>query len=241
MRSSASRVLGVARTTSREKPYSSRPGSASSAVVRKPSEGTNSTVNGAAGPEGGGVAAGGEGVDVRPELARVHRDPLVAHRLVGGLHGLDVAGEGHLGVDDDLLAVGEGDHEVGAHARAGVVGAGGLLDEVAVLQQPGHLDHAAQLHLAPAPPDVRRPQRGDQGGGLVLQLRGGLADAAHLLAQLAVRGGAGALHAGEQPVQVVQRLVHRFEPGRLGPPPRRAARRPRGWRQWPAARRGGAR
>ena len=44
-----SSVLGVASTTSREKPCSSSPGSASSAVVRKPSDGTNSTVKGAAG------------------------------------------------------------------------------------------------------------------------------------------------------------------------------------------------
>ena len=134
---------------------------------------------------------------MRPELARVQRDPLVAHRLVGGLHGLDVAGERDLGVDDDLLAVGEGDHEVGTHTGAGVVGAGRLLDEVAVLQEPRHLDHAAQLDLAPTAPDVRRPQRGDQGGRLVLQLRGGVPDGAHLLAKLAVRGRPGALHAGQ--------------------------------------------
>src|SRR3954463_9135090 len=103
-RSRARSVPGVARTMSRAKPYSSSPGSASSAVVRKPSEGTNRTVKGAArrnagGEEGGGgadlgrVAAGGEGVDVGAQLAGVHLPPLVADRLVGGLHRLDVAGE----------------------------------------------------------------------------------------------------------------------------------------------------
>ena len=46
-----------------------------------------------------------------------------------------------------------------------------------------------------------------------LELRRGLADRAHLLAELAVRGGPVALDAGQQPVQVVQRLVHRLEPG----------------------------
>src|SRR4051795_7522088 len=99
---------------SRAKPYSSSPGSASSAVVRNPSDGTNRTVNGAAGRNAGGerrggggarcgggdrrVAAGGQGVDVGAQLPGLKRHALVAKGLVGGLYGLDVAGEGHLGV-----------------------------------------------------------------------------------------------------------------------------------------------
>src|SRR3954451_25141714 len=100
---------------SRAKPYSSSPGSASSAVVRKPSEGTNRTVNGAGGRNAGGerragqgvmgrgeraergrVAAGGERIDVRAQLPGVGGHPLPAGRLVGRLYRLDVAGEGHL-------------------------------------------------------------------------------------------------------------------------------------------------
>ena len=149
------------------------------------------------------------------QLPGVHLHPLVADRLVGGLDGLDVAGERHLGVDDHLTPVGEGHDQVGPHAGALVVDRRGLLDEVAVLEQAGDLDHPPQLHLAPAAAYVRRAQRRDQRRRLVLELRRRLADRAHLLAQLAVRGGAVALHAGEQPVQVVERLVHRFEAGAL--------------------------
>ena len=147
------------------------------------------------------------------QLPGVVGPPLGAHRLVGGLHRLDVAGERHLGIDDHLPAVGQGDDEVGADAGALVVDRRRLLDEVAVLQQPGDLDHPAKLHLAPAAAHVRGAQGGDQRGRLVLQLRRGLADGAHLLAQLTVGRGAVALDAGEQAVQVVQRLVHRFQAG----------------------------
>jgi hypothetical protein len=148
---------------------------------------------------------------VGTQLPRVVGDPLGAHALLGGLDRLDVAGERHLRVDDHLPAVGEGHHQVGAHPGAVGGGAGGLLDEVAVLQQPGHLDHPAQLQLAPAAAHVRGAQRGDQCGGLLTQQRRGLADGADLLPQLAVGGGPVALDAGQHPVQVVQRLVHRLE------------------------------
>jgi hypothetical protein len=171
-------------------------------------------VNGAAGRN-----AVGQRIDVRAQLPGVHGHPLCPHRLLGGLYRLDVAGERDLRVDDHLAPVGEGDDQIGPDTGAGVVGAGGLLDEVAVLDQAGDLHDAAQLHLAPTPAHVRRAQRGDQRRGLVLELGRGLPDGAHLLAQLTVGGGAGALHAGQQPVQVVQRLVHRVEPGLLGPAP----------------------
>jgi hypothetical protein len=156
------------------------------------------------GPEGGRVAASRQGVDVGAQLPGVHRDPLVAHRLIGRLHRLDVAGERHLGVDDHLPPVRQRDHEVGADAGSLVVDRGGLLDEVAVLQQARHLDHPAQLHLTPSPAHVRGAQGGDQGGRLVPELRRGLPDGAHLLAQLTVGGGTVALDAGQQPMQVVQ-------------------------------------
>jgi hypothetical protein len=88
-----------------------------------------------------------------------------------------------------------------------------------VLDESGDLDDPAQLHLAPAPAHVRRAQGGHQGRRLVLELGRRAADRAHLFPQLAVGGGAGALHAGQQPVQVVERLVHRFEPA-VGSPAR---------------------
>jgi hypothetical protein len=156
---------------------------------------------------------------VRAQLAGVRGDPLHADRLVGRLHRLDVADERHLGVDDHLPAVGEGDHEVGSHARALVAPAGGLLDEVAVLEQAGDLHDPAQLHLAPPAADVRRAQRRHQRRRLLPQEARGLVDGAHLLAQLAMGGGPRPLHAGEQPVQVVERLVHRLQSAVTGPAP----------------------
>jgi hypothetical protein len=169
-------------------------------------------------PEGGGIPAGGQRVDVRAQLPGVRGHALRPHRLVGRLDRLDVAGEGHLGVDHDLSAVGEGDHQVGTDPSTVVRRAARLLDEVAVLEQPRHLDHPPQLEFTPPAADVRGAQRGDQGRGLLPQQRGGLAHGAHLFPQLAVRGRAVALHAGDQPVQVVQRLVHRIEPGIVRPP-----------------------
>ena len=220
MRSSASSVLGVARTTSRAKPYSSSPGSASSAVVRKPSDGHEQHRERRRGPERGRVAPGGERVDVGAQLPGVHLPP------AGARTAWSVACTASMyPVKGTFASTTTCRPSARVTTRSGRTPApsslvpDGLLDEVAVLQQPGHLDHPAQLHLAPAAAHVRRAQRGDQRGGLLLQLGRGLADRAHLLAQLTVGGGAGALDAGEQAVQVVERLVHRLEPGVPGAAP----------------------
>ena len=83
-------------------------------------------------------------------LARMVDETLLAHVVVVGLRGLEIRRERRLRVDDDVEAAGQADHDVGplpaifaGHAR--------LLDEVAMLDHPGHLDDAAQLQLAPAP------------------------------------------------------------------------------------------
>ena len=67
------------------------------------------------------------------------------------------------------MAAGQLDGEVGAQpARVGERRR--LLVEVAVLEHPGELDHALQLHFAPASAHARRAQRADQVLGLEPQL-----------------------------------------------------------------------
>ena len=51
-----------------------------------------------------------------------------AAMIVGCVLGVEIRLERHLRVDDHLLAVGEGDHQVGPHAGARVVAAAGLLE-----------------------------------------------------------------------------------------------------------------
>ena len=70
--------------------------------------------------------------------------------------------ERHLGVDDDVLAAGEVDHQVGAQQPPSSVPCGHLLGEVAAVHQPGELDDPAQVQLAPAAPDLRLAQRRGQ-------------------------------------------------------------------------------
>ena len=94
--------------------------------------------------------------------------------------------EGHLGVDDDVLAAGETHHEVGP-LHAVVAGHAGLLVEVAVL------DHAPRTRppgAAASRPSGRATsgaaQRGDQLGRLGAQLAARSRHGTHLLAQLGV-------------------------------------------------------
>ena len=61
------------------------------------------------------------------------------------------------------------DH-VGPEQAAFVVPFARLCAEVAVVEHPCELDHALQLHLAPASAHVRRAQRGDEAAGLRAQL-----------------------------------------------------------------------
>ena len=62
-----------------------------------------------------------------------------------------------------------------------------LLDKIAMLQHPRHLDHAPQLQFTPAPAHPRRPQRVHQVRRLALQTHLHLRQPAHLLLQAAVR------------------------------------------------------
>ena len=83
--------------------------------------------------------------------------------------GVEVGLERRLRVDDDALAAGQLDDEVGPEQPSLVVALARLLDEVAVREHAGQLDDALELHLAPAAADVRRAQRGDEVAGLLAQ------------------------------------------------------------------------
>ena len=110
-------------------------------------------------------------------------------RLVLGLHRLEVTAERDLRVDDHVLAADEAHDEVGPQPAVRA-GDRRLRDVVDVLGHAGGLDGALELHLAPPAADLRRAQRGDQLGGLLLQLLGGRAHRAHLLQQRGVGAGA---------------------------------------------------
>ena len=94
-----------------------------------------------------------------PRVPREVPAPLV---LVVGLDRVEVRVERRLRVDDDVLAARQLHDQVGPQQPAVVVALARLLDEVAVRDHPGELDHALQLHLAPAAANVRRAQRGDE-------------------------------------------------------------------------------
>jgi hypothetical protein len=55
--------------------------------------------------------------------------------------------------------------------------------EVAVREHPGELDHAPELHLAPAAAHARRPERLDEIRGLALQLLLADGERMHLLGE----------------------------------------------------------
>ena len=136
------------------------------------------------------VVLGGQPVDVGAQVPRMRLHPLGRDVVVLALDGLQVGGERDLGVDDDLLAAGEAHDQVGAEHAVAVV-TRRLLGEVAVLDHAGHLDHPAQLHLAPPAAGLRRPQRRDERRGLLAQLLGGLPGEADLLGQRGVGRDAG--------------------------------------------------
>ena len=76
--------------------------------------------------------------------------------------------------------------------------------EVDVFDHAAQLNHALELHLAPAPAHVRRPQRSHQLFGAVVEARGG----AHHRLHLARQGGHVARAVLFQRVQVLVEAGH---------------------------------
>ena len=113
-------------------------------------------------------------------LAEAGQRPVVLGRVVGAGE-VEERRQRSLGVHRDRAAAGQRHHEVGT--QPAVVEAH-LLGEVAVVDQPGELDRAAQVELAPLPAHLRLAQRGGQGAGLAAQRVGREAYVGHLLVQL---------------------------------------------------------
>ena len=140
----------------------------------------------------------------------VRCQPLRAHGLVVGPGRLEVPEERDLRVDHDVLAAREPHDHVGPQQT--VVGADLLLlDEVDVREHPGGLDHAAELHLAPPAPHLRRAQRGDEAPRLAAQLLGGVAHGPDLLAERRVALGPCALGRDDLRPHLVERATQRLD------------------------------
>src|SRR6185312_10865073 len=77
--------------------------------------------------------------------------------------------------------------EIGDEERTVAVPRRCLLLEIAVLEHAGELDHALQLDLTPAAPDVRSPQGGAEVAGLGPQALLAFGQRAHLFGERAVR------------------------------------------------------
>ena len=130
---------------------------------------------------------------------------------VVGRDRVEVALDRHLRVDDDALAAGELHDDVGAQQPAVVVALARLRAEVAVVEHPGELDDALQLHLAPAAADVGRPQRRHEAAGLGAQLLLPGRDLAEALADRGHLAGALVLELLRLRLELGQRLLDRRE------------------------------
>lgn len=156
------------------------------------------------------VVLGAEGVDVAPDLLGMFGEAGGAGGFVGGIHGGAVGFERGLGVDDDALAAGEADDEIGSKSAGG----GGLLfGEVAIGQHVGHLDDPAKLEFAPTAGEGRGAEGGGKLAGFRLELELGGAEGLELLAEGTVSGGAGFFDFRDLAVNFLQRLAERLHEG----------------------------
>ena len=117
--------------------------------------------------------------------------PLLARQVVG--LGLEERGHRRLGVDHQVLAPRELDHDVGAHLLPVPAHPAHLLVEVTARQQAGVLQHAAQLHLSPCAADRGGVERAREAlrltverGGRCVHLRDGLLERRELVGAVAL-------------------------------------------------------
>jgi len=104
--------------------------------------------------------------DVLAHLAGVALEVPLALVHVVGAERSEVRLDRDLRVDHDALPAGELHDHVRPEETARVVALALLLVEVAVLNHPGELDDALQLHFAPTAAHVRRAQRRHEVAGL---------------------------------------------------------------------------
>ncbi len=141
-------------------------------------------------------------------LGGVLGEPGGAHLFVRRVGGLAVGVVGGLGVDDDLLAAGQADNEIGTETAGRL-----LFNEVAIGAHARHLDDAAQLQLPPGAGGGGGAQRGGELGGLGLQGDLGGAERLQLFGKLAVGVGADFFHLADLGVHFLQRFLERLHQG----------------------------
>ena len=185
VRSSAIRVVGVARTTLRSAAYDEqrRVGVEGGGQERLGGHEQHHELRAAG--QRAPVGLAGERVDVGAELTGVALQVTGRLLAVVGGEGVEVGVERHLGVDDHRPAAREPHDHVGSLVplRAGEVH---LLLEVAVLDHAGQLDRTPQVQLAPLAAHVRLAQGGGERTGLAAEQVGGVPHVVDLLVQLAL-------------------------------------------------------
>ena len=102
------------------------------------------------------------------DLPRVIGQLRGALGIVLGLDRVEVRDQRGLRIDDDALAAGKPDDEIGTEARL-LDGVCLLFDKVGVLDHPGELDDLPQLHFAPVTAHVRLTKRLHEPAGLALK------------------------------------------------------------------------
>ncbi len=142
-------------------------------------------------------------------LARVIGEQKLTRSLVWRLERLEVRIERHLRVDDDVLAAGERDDDVGPQPAIVVCRDRALLFEVAAIEHAGELDDALQLELAPAAADTGPLERVDQARGLRAEVLPRRVQRAQPLDELRAVFRAAPLGVLDLAVHLVQRLRHR--------------------------------
>lgn len=154
------------------------------------------------------VVFGAEGVDVAADLLSVFGEAGGTDGFVGGFGRGAEGFEGRFGVDDDALAAGEADDEVGAE------GAGGFLfAEVAVAEHVGHFDDAAELEFAPGAGVGGGAEGGGEAGGFGLKLELGGVEGAELFGEGAVGFLAGVFDGADFRVHLLEGFAEGFYEG----------------------------
>ena len=160
-----------------------------------------------------GVVLRGKLLDVRADLAGVAVQRFLADGVVGGFERVEVAVHRRLGIDDDGLAAGQADDEVGAEFFAFVGGGAVLGFEIAVFLHAGEFDHAAELHFAPLAAAGGLAEGFDERGGLALEAELAFAEGADLFLEFGVGAFAGFFDLADAEFEFPERLGDRFDEG----------------------------
>ena len=156
------------------------------------------------------VALARELRDVRPDLTGVLDEQALPRLLVWRIQRTEICIERHFRIDDDVLAAGELDNDIGTDPSV-VPSDGLLLGEVTVLHHPGELDHPLQLQLAPAATNARTLQRIHQPRGLRVEVLSHQIERRDFLDQLRAGFDATALRLLDFAIHLLEGLRHGCE------------------------------